>query len=96
MMARNCLPILDLTFLLKGGLNQVTFLFLFFVLVGVFLAFGSNFNLCLYSLASRAAWYGGMAVIKISSLAEILESLFSIFLGRFLRIEGGWLLLLCT
>ena len=81
MIARNCLPILVLTFLLKGGLNHVTFLFLVLVLGGLSLALGSNLSLCLKPLASRAAWYGGMAVVKISSLAETLESLFSIFLG---------------
>ena len=31
--------------LTEGGLNQVTFLFLFLVLVGVFLALGSNLSL---------------------------------------------------
>ena len=56
MIDRNCFPMLDFTFLLKGGLNHMTFLFLFFGLGGVSLACGSNFNLCLYSLASRAAW----------------------------------------
>ena len=32
-------------------------------------------------------------MVKISSLAETFESLFSIFLERFFRIRGGWLLL---
>ena len=35
MIARNCLPTFVFTFLLKGGLNQVTFLFLFFGLGGL-------------------------------------------------------------
>ena len=71
----------------------MTFLFLFFFPDGgVFLALGSNFKLYLCLLASRAAWYGGIAVLKMSSFAEILESLFSIFFGKFLMIEGGWLL----
>ena len=54
--ARNCFPMLDLTLLLQGGLNQVTFLFLVRFLGGLFLALGSKVSLCEYSLASRAAW----------------------------------------
>ena len=87
--ARNFSPILVFTLQLKGGLNQVTFLFLFLLLPVPCLAFGSKVNSCSYSLASRAAWYGVLASLNMSSFAEILESLFSMFLGKFLRIDLG-------
>ena len=74
----------------QGGLNQVTFLFLFFFwdLVPC-LAFGSKVNSWSYSEASRAAWYGGIASLKMSSFAEIFDNLFSMFLGKFFKIVLG-------
>ena len=89
-MARNCLPMLLFTLFDQGGLNQVTFLFLFFLwgLVPC-LAFGSKVNSWLYSEASRAAWYGGIAYLKMASFAEILDNLFSIFLCKFFKIDLG-------
>ena len=92
---RNFAPMLVETFAEKGGLNQVIFLPLFRFLAS-FPTPGSNWRLKLYPHSLRAFWYGGIASLKISSFAEMLFSLLFTAAGRFLVMEGGWLLFLLT
>ena len=81
------LPILVLTFRLKGGLNQIIFLFRFIfpVLVG-----GENFMLILCPLESNAFSYIGLAISNSFSLHEMLEILWLIIIGSCFKIVGGW------
>ena len=62
-----------LTFLLKGGLNQIMFLFLFrlFALLGL----SSRFAVCPDQEVLSASSYSVLALLKISSLAELSDNL---------------------
>ena len=68
---RNVFPMFVLTFLLKSGLNQIMFLFLFrfFGLLGL----NSRFAVCPEVLSASS--YSVLALLKISSLAELSDNL---------------------
>ena len=84
----NSLSMLVLTFLLYGGLNHITFL--------CHLRFdgtcggGLNSSLCIYPLFLSASWYRGTALLKMSSLAGMLDSHRLIASSMFSRIFAGW------
>ena len=80
------------TFMLKGGLNHIVFLCLFwFVLL---FGFGLYCNLYLYPLFSSASWYGFAVLLNcVSSNANVFRR-WLILSGRFFMIAGGWLLCL--
>ena len=81
-------PRLVFTFMSKGGLYHVLFLFL--DLRGFsLLFFGLNLSLYAYPLLSSAAWYVGAALLKTSSSDEIFDSLWFIFSGIRLMMFGG-------
>ena len=84
--AKNLAPILVLTLIEYGGLNQIIFLFLF-----LFFGFsigGSNLSVWEYPFLFSSSWYKGAALSKISSVAEIAESLLFIASGIFFIMEG--------
>ena len=70
----NSFPMLVFTPASKGGLNQVIFLVLF-LFFWLFLFVGLYVSLWLCPLFSSAAWYSGMLLLNISSLADRLDSL---------------------
>ena len=79
---------LVLTFLLYGGLNQMIFLFRFFLLLNVSI-FALSLSLCLYPDLSKASWYGITESLKISSEEDNDESGDSMKSEIFLMIDGG-------
>ena len=87
---RNSFPMLVFTFLLYGGLNQMIFRFLCFLLLAVSV-FAWYLSLCLYPDLSKASWYGVTESLKISSEEDNDESRDSIESGSCLMIDGGWL-----
>ena len=72
---RNALPMLLLTFLLKGGLNQIMFLDRLRLRDGVVCGGGLNSRLWVYPLFFSASWYGGAASWKSCSSEDISDSL---------------------
>ena len=105
---KNLFPTLVATFLLKGGLNQVMFLFLVFFLGSMWrgsfgpwfvlsVGFGEvvNFSSLLCPLSFSALLYGFAASSNNLESEELMESLNSIPFGRLFMIAGGWLLSLC-
>ena len=81
---------LFLTFLLYGGLNQMIFLFHYFLLRAVSI-FALYLSLCLYPDLPNASWYGITESLKIFSEENNDESRDSVESGSYLMIDGGWL-----
>ena len=88
MSLRNYLPIFDLTFKLKGGLNQITFLFRFRL---VFWDVFSNFSVAWYPLFLSAVSYVILALLNSVSSQDKLEMRLLVIDGNCLMIDGGWL-----
>ena len=93
---RNALPMLLLTFLLKGGLNQIMFLDRLRLRDGGVCGGGLNSRLWVYPLFFSASWYGGAASWKTCSSEDISDSLLFTDSGMFFIMLGGWFDLLCT
>ena len=90
---RNVLPIFVITCTLNGGVNQITFLFLFrlFTFLLGFPAFSSKLILVFTNpLLLRASLYRVLLLSKISLLDELREILVCIECGIFLIIVVGW------
>ena len=90
---RNFLPMSEERFAAKGGLNQVTFLFLCFFfrlfVASLSLALYSSFELSLYPLSRSAFSYGGLALSKSSLQQDKLLSRLLIISGICLMMVGG-------
>ena len=84
---RNTLPMFGFTFKLYGGLNHMTFLFLFRL---VFSTGASNFILLLNPLLFRADSSRGLALLNSRSLHDRFEIRFLVIDGPCLIMEGGW------
>lgn len=95
MIFRNARPTLVFTLRSNGGLYHVIFLdlFLLSLLFPVPVVCGLYSSLCVYPLLASAAWYSGIALLKMSSFDDISESRLFIPSGTALMTEGGWLLL---
>ena len=88
MSLKNSLPIFVLTFKLKGGLNQITFLFRFRL---VFLDGFSNFSVAWYPLLLSAFSYVILALLN-SVLSQYKHEMRLLVIdGSCLIIDGGWL-----
>ena len=88
MSLQNSLPIFVLTFKLKGGLNQITFLFRFRL---VFLDGFSNFSVAWYPLLLSAFSYVILALLN-SVLSQYKHEMRLLVIdGSCLIIDGGWL-----
>ena len=88
MSLKNSLPIFVLTFKLKGGLNQITFLFRFRL---VFLDGFSNFSVAWYPLLLGAFSYVILALLN-SVLSQYKHEMRLLVIdGSCLIIDGGWL-----
>ena len=92
-MFRNAQPTLVFTLRSNGGLYHVIFLDLFLLSLLFPVVCGLYSNLHVYPLLASAAWYSGIALLKMSSFDDIYESLLFIPSGTALMTEGGWLLL---
>ena len=92
---RNVFATFVATLMLKGGLNQVIFRFLvlFFSLL-LFVHVLSNCRFVLYQFFFRASVYAGHASLNILAFLELVDRRLVMLFGRFLIIEGGWLLCL--
>ena len=77
-----------LTFKLKGGLNQITFLFRFRL---VFWDVFSNFSVAWYPLFLSAVSYVILALLNSVSSQDRLEMRLLVIDGNCLMIDGGWL-----
>ena len=93
MMFRNARPTLVFTLRSNGGLYHVIFLDLFLLSLLFPVVCGLYSNLYVYPLLVSAAWYSGVALLKMSSFDDISESRLLIQSGTALMTEGGWLLL---
>ena len=93
MIFRNARPTLVFTLRSNGGLYHVIFLDLFLLSLLLPVVCGLYSNLCVYPLLASAAWYSGIALLKMSSFDDISESHLFIPSGTALMTEGGWLLL---
>ena len=88
MSLQNSLPIFVLTFKLKGGLNQITFLFRFRL---VYLDGFSNFSVAWYPLFLSAVSYVILALLN-SVLSQYKHEMQLLVIdGSCLIIDGGWL-----
>ena len=88
MSLKNSLPIFVLTFKLKGGLNQITYLFRFRL---VFLDGFSNFSVAWYPLLLGAFSYVILALLN-SVLSQYKHEMRLLVIdGSCLIIDGGWL-----
>ena len=87
---RNIFSMLVFPFLLYGGLNQMIFLFRWFLLLAASI-FALYLSLCLNPDLSEASWHGITEAWKISSVEDNDESRDSIESGSCLMIDGGWL-----
>ena len=87
------MPILVVTPLEKGGLNQITRRLFTFWCLGCLCAvsaLGLQYDrVCEYPLALRAAWYWGDAAWKSASVDEISDSRLLIEIGSCLITVGG-------
>ena len=81
---------LAFTFLRYGGLNQMIYLFRYFLLLAVSI-FALYLSFCLYPDLSKASWYGIRKSLKISSEEDNDENQDSIESGSCLTIDGGCL-----
>ena len=88
MSLKNSLPMFVLTFKLKCGLNQITFLFRFRL---VFWNVFSNFSVALYPLFLSAVSYAILALLNSISSQDKLEMHLLVIDSNFLLIDGGWL-----
>ena len=88
MSLKNSLPMLVLTFKLKGGLNQITFLFRFHL---VFWNGFSNFSVAWYLPFLGAVWYVILALLNSFSSQNTLEMRLLVIDDNCLMINGGWL-----
>ena len=88
MSLKNSLPMSVLTFKLKGGLNQITFLFRFRL---VFWNVFSNFSVVLYPLFLSAVSYLILVLSNSISSQDKLEMCLLVIDGNCLMIDGGWL-----
>ena len=88
MSLKNSLPMLVLTFKLKGGLNQITFLFRFHL---VFWNGFSNFSVAWYLPFLGAVWYVILALLNSFSSQNTLEMRLLVIGDNCLMINGGWL-----
>ena len=79
---------LVLTFKLKGGLNQITFLFRFHL---VFWNGFSNFSVAWYLPFLGAVWYVILALLNSFSSQNTLEMRLLVIGDNCLMINGGWL-----
>ena len=86
---RNIFSMLVFPFLLYGGLNQMIFLFRWFLLLAASI-FALYLSLCLNPDLSEAPWYGITEALKISSVEDNEESRDSVESGSCLMIDGGW------
>ena len=68
---RNVFPTFVLTFLLKGGLNQIAFLFLF----RFFGLLGLNSRFAVFPEVLSVSSCSVLALLKISSLEELSDNL---------------------
>ena len=84
---------LALTFKLKGGLNQITFLFRFHL---VFWNGFSNFSVAWYLPFLGAVWYVILALLNSFSSQNTLEMRLLVIDDNCLMINGGWLDFECT
>ena len=76
-----------LIFKLKGGLNQITFLFRFRL---VFRNVFSNFSVALYPLFLSAVSYLILALLNLILSQDKLEMRLLVIGGNCLIIDGGW------
>ena len=92
---RKIFAILEATLMLEGRVEQVIFPFvvLFFSLF-LLVYVTSNWRFVLYPFFFRASVYGGRASLNIWAFLELVDRRLSMLFGRFLIIEGGWLLCL--
>ena len=90
---RNALSTLVFTLRSNGGLYHVIFLDLFLLFLLFPVVSGLYSNLYVYPLLASAAWFSGVALLKMSSFDDISESRLFIPSGTALMMEGGWLLL---
>ena len=86
MSLKNSLPMFVLTFKLKGGLNQITFLFRFRL---VFWDVFSNFSVAWYPLFLSAVSYVILALLNSVSSQDKLEMRLLVIDGNCLMIDGG-------
>ena len=87
---RNIFAMLVFTFSLYGRLNQMIFLFRWFLLLAVSI-FPWYFSLCLHPDLSKASWHTVTESLKISSEEDNDESRDSIESVSYLMIDDGWL-----
>ena len=83
----NVLPMLVLTFWLKGGLNQIILRFLFRLLLASSFAY---FIDVLNPLSFRAFSYSGFALLNSSSLQDKSDNRLFIIFGRSFIMVEGW------
>ena len=86
MSLQNSLPIFVLTFKLKGGLNQITFLFRFRL---VYLDGFSNFSVAWYPLFLSAVSYVILALLNSFLSQDKPEMRLLVINGNYLMIGGG-------
>ena len=86
MSLKNSLPMFVLTFKLKGGLNQITFLFRFRL---VFWDVFSNFSVAWYPLFLSAVSYVILALLNSFLSQDKPEMRLLVINGNYLMIGGG-------
>ena len=86
MSLKNSLPMFVLTFKLKGGLNQITFLFRFRL---VFWDVFSNFSVAWYPLFLSAVSYVILALLNSVSSQDKLEMRLLVMDGNCLTNDSG-------
>ena len=87
MSLKNSLPAFVLTFKLKGGLNQITFLFRFRL---VFWDVFSNFSVAWHPLFLSAISYVILALLNLVSSQDKLEMRLLVIDGNSLMIDDRW------
>ena len=76
----------------EGGIKPCDFPFFFFFSLHFLVGSVSNCRFGLYPLFFRASLYGGIASLNVWALLELVESRLLMPFGRFLMMDGGWLL----
>ena len=84
---KNILPILVLTFLLNGGLNQITFRLLFLLVFTSVSAYDID---VLYPHSYNDFLYKSLALSNSSLLQDNSDKLLFIIFGRSFMIVEGW------
>ena len=82
---RKVFPMFVLMFLSKGGLNQIMFLFLF----RFFWPVGVKFKICCVSRSFERVFIFCLALLKISSFAELSDNLWLTDVGICLMMDLG-------